>query len=104
MECEPITFESGRRLCPWCQRRYEPQELPGECPKRPEGRFYGQSKLTPEEQASLFPDLNDPALLGNIIAQMTDSIGVPPCSGCKSRQRWLNRAHAWLIRMALAER
>jgi len=51
--------------------------------------------LLPGEAEMLFPG-EDPTLLGNRIKALTDAIGLPECSGCKRRQKWLNRAHAWL--------
>jgi hypothetical protein len=41
-------------------------------------------------------DADDPTLLGNRIAALTAAIGLPPCSGCSGRQKWLNAAHKWL--------
>jgi hypothetical protein len=34
--------------------------------------------------------------LGDWIADLTTSWGIPPCGGCSSRKAWLNRAHALL--------
>jgi hypothetical protein len=55
------------------------------------------SPITTEEAIDLFgSDAEDPTLLGNRIAALTEAIGIPPCSGCSKRKEWLNRAHAWL--------
>ena len=35
-------------------------------------------------------------LLGDVIADMTKAIGIPPCGGCEKRRQWLNTAHQWV--------
>lgn len=49
--------------------------------------------LSEKEQREL---VSDPTLMGNRIAAAIAALGIPPCSGCKRRQAWLNRAHKWL--------
>lgn len=51
------------------------------------------SLLAPSEIQELFGSA-DPTLLGNRIAALTKSLGIPPCGGCSGRQDWINRAHA----------
>lgn len=35
-------------------------------------------------------------LAGDHIADLICSIGIPPCSGCRLRKEWINKAHLWL--------
>jgi hypothetical protein len=52
--------------------------------------------FAPAELALVTDGLDDPTLIGNRIAAITTRFGLPPCDGCNSRKRWLNRVHAWL--------
>lgn len=36
-------------------------------------------------------------LAGDLIAQLTTAIGIPPCDGCKKRKEWLNKAHLFIM-------
>jgi hypothetical protein len=75
----------------------------GEIPRRAVRVTWHQSQvmvgrdprqLSDSEIAGLLPDLrDDPTLIGNVIAELTEEFGIPPCNGCSGRQAWLNRAH-----------
>lgn len=70
--------------CRWCWRKkYRPANLPR------------KAILTPSESRELFGD-DDPTLIGNRLAALTEAIGIPTCGSCQGRKAWLNRAHQWL--------
>lgn len=43
------------------------------------------------------PEESRALLVGDRIKQLTDALGIPQCGGCKARQAWLNKAHAWVL-------
>jgi hypothetical protein len=52
--------------------------------------------FTEAEVKELFPDIDDPTLLGNRIEKLTKALGWPPCNGCDKRKEWINKAHLFI--------
>ncbi len=100
MDCELDKIgksKKGHRYkCKWCQATHEsaqpPERIHKPCPARPkvEGVVAPVTDSLPTESRTL--------LIGDRIKELTDALGIPQCGGCEARQKWLNKAHEWILK------
>ena len=82
-----------------CSRHEDSSRVRGQCQvgSKSEREHYLMSKLDDEARVQVAQQAEASGiLLGDMIAEMTKAVGVPPCGGCEKRREWLNRLHAWL--------
>ena len=82
MNCEPING-----VCTSCLR-----PMPR---KFPDAKRMCRGTSTPAIVSELQMQ-SGTVLVGDVIAELTKAIGIPPCDGCEKRRQWLNKAHQWV--------
>jgi hypothetical protein len=58
-------------------------------------RFFAAAEITADRQAEITAAVESSGQhVGDWIAALTKSLGIPTCGGCEKRKEWLNSAHA----------